>query len=254
MFGLSHLFYPWGILLQIVAVVHFVKRRPENYWLWIILIGGPIGATAYLLVEVAPDARLLGGVFHGFGRRSRIQSLETQILDNPSAGNFEEVAELYLEEKKYEKAREAFTKAIEGYGARRASGAQNDSLHTFYGRAKSLLGLGDYAGAIPDLERVVGADVKFDYYRAAGLLGDAYARTGELEKAAQWFAPATQYSTTPETLYNYAWFLKAQGRTDEAREWVAKLMVKKRTLPGYMQRVERPWFRKAAALLKQLPA
>jgi hypothetical protein len=254
MFGLSHLFYPWGILLQIVAVVHFVKRRPENYWLWIILIGGPIGATAYLLVEVAPDARLLGGVFHGFGRRSRIQSLETQILDNPSAGNFEEVAELYLEEKKYEQAREAFSKAIEGYGARRASGAQNDSLHTFYGRAKSLLGLDDYVGAIPDLERVVGADVKFDYYRAAGLLGDAYARTGEMEKAAQWFAPATQYSTTPETLYNYAWFLKAQGRKDEAREWVAKLMVKKRTLPGYMQRVERPWFRKGKALKKVLEA
>jgi hypothetical protein len=252
MFGLSHLYYPWGILLQIVALVHFVKRRPENYWLWIILIGGPIGATAYLLVEVAPDARLLGGVFQGFGRRSRIQTLETHILDNPSAGNFEEVAELYLEEKKYQKARDAFTKAVEGYGARRASGAQNDSLHTFYGRAKSQLGLADYEGAIPDLERVAAADVKFDYYRAAGLLGDAYARTGESEKAAQWFAPATQYSTTPETLYNYAWFLKTQGRTDEAREWVAKLMAKKRTLPGYMQRVERPWFRKGKALKKEL--
>jgi hypothetical protein len=252
MFGLGHLFYPWGILLQIVAVVHFVKRRPENYWLWIILIGGPIGAGAYLLVEVLPDTRLLPGVFQGFGRRSRIQTLEIQILDNPSAGNFEEVAELYLEEKKYEKAREAFTKAIEGYGARRASGAQNDSLHTFYGRAKSSLGLSDYAGAIPDLERVAGTDMKFDYYRAAELLGDAYARTGEMEKAAQWFAPATQYSTTPETLYNYAWFLKAQGRTDEAREWVAKLLAKKRTLPGYMQRVARPWFRKGKALKKEL--
>ena len=72
----------------------------------------------------------------------------------------------------------------------------------------------------PDLERVACADVKFDYYRAAGLLGDAYARTGEMEKAARWFAPATQYSTTPETFYNFAWFLKTQGRTDEAREWV----------------------------------
>ena len=105
MFGLSHLFYPWGILLQIMTIVHFVKRRPENYWLWIILIGGPIGASAYLLVEVAPDARLLGGVFQGFGRRSRIQTLEVQILDNPSAGNYEELGELNLEEKKYEKAR-----------------------------------------------------------------------------------------------------------------------------------------------------
>src|SRR5438445_6184042 len=119
MFGLSHLFYPWGVVLQIMAIVHFVKRRPENYWLWIILIGGPIGASAYLLVEVAPDARLLGGVFQGFGWRSRIQTLETQILDNPSAGNYEELGELNLEERKYEKAREAFTKAIDAYGGRR---------------------------------------------------------------------------------------------------------------------------------------
>jgi len=123
MFGLGHLFYPWGGLLQILALVHFVKRRPETYWLWIILIGGPIGASAYLLVEAAPDARLLGGVFQGFGRRSRIQKLETDILDNPSAGNYEEVAELYLEEKRFQQARQAFSKAIDGYAARRAGGA-----------------------------------------------------------------------------------------------------------------------------------
>jgi hypothetical protein len=254
MFGLSHLFYPWGILLQMLALVHFVKRRPETYWLWIILIGGPIGAGAYLLVEVAPDARLLGGVFQGFGRRSRIHKLELDILDNPSAGNYEELGELNLEENKYAKAREAFAKAIDAYGARKANASATDTLHAFYGRAKSALGLGDYAGAIPDLERVAGAEVKFDYYRAAGLLADANARTGEMEKATQWFAPATQYSTTPETLYNYAWYLKAQGRTDEAREWIDKLLMKKRTLPGYMQRVERPWFRKGKALRKELSA
>jgi hypothetical protein len=249
MFGL---FYPWGIILQVLALVHFVKRRPESYWLWIILIGGPIGASAYLLVEVLPDTRLLPGVFQGFGRRSRIQKLEFEIIDNPSAGNYEELADLYLEEKKYDQAREAFSKAVDSYGARRASGSANDMLHTYYGRAKSSLGLGDYAGAIPDLERVAESDVKFDYYRAAGLLGDAYARSGDRDHAAQWFAPATQYSTTPELFYNYAWFLKSQGKGDEALEWLDKLTAKKRTLPGYMQRVERPWFRKGKALRREL--
>lgn len=251
---MGHLFYPWGIILQIIAVVHFVKRRPESYWLWIILIGGPIGAGAYLLVEVLPDSRLLPGVFQGFGRRSRIQRLETEILDNPSAGNYEELGDLSLEEKKYQKARDAFSKAIEAYGTRRASGSSSDMLHVYYGRGKSLLGLGEYAAAIPDLERVACADVKFDYYRAAGLLADAYARTGDMARAEQWFAPATQFSTTPETLYNYAWFLNAQNRKDEAKEWLDKLMVKKRTLPNYMQRVERPWFRKAKTLRKEIAA
>jgi hypothetical protein len=245
MFGLRYLFYPWGFVVQIIAIVHFMRRRPDNYWLYIIFFGGFLGATAYIVVEVLPDAGLLRGVFQGFGRRSRIQTLETQILDNPSVGNYEELGELCLEQKQYAKAREAFNKAI---------AARSDSPHAFYHRAQCSLGLGDLAGAIPDLEHVVARDAKFDYYRAPGLLADAYARTGQLERAAPLFAEVTQFSTTPETLYNYAFFLKLQNRRDDAREWAQKLLAKKRTLPGYMQRVERPWFRKGRALLKELSA
>jgi len=243
MFGLRQLFYPWGFLVQIVALVHFVRRRPDNYWLYIIFFGGFLGASAYITVEVLPDAGLLRGVFQGFGRRSRIEALEIQIIDNPSAGNYEELGELCLEQKEYAKARDAFDKAI---------AARSDSPHAFYSRAKCYLGLADLAGAIRDLEHVVRTDAKFDYYRAAGLLADAYARTGQLERAAPYFAEATQFSTTPETLYNYANFLRMQNRRDEAREWTQKLLAKKRTLPRYMQRVERPWFRKGKSLMKEL--
>jgi hypothetical protein len=245
MFGLRNLFYPWGFLVQIVALVHFVRRRPDNYWFYIILFGGFLGASAYIAVEVLPDAGLLRGVFQGFGRRSRINTLETQIIDNPSAGNYEELGELCLEQKQYAKARDAFDKAIT---------ARNDSPHAFYHRALCYLGLGDLTGAIPDLEHVVSRDVKFDYYRAAGLLADAYARSRQLERAAPLFAQVTQFSTTPETLYNYANFLRLQNRTEEAREWTQKLMAKKRTLPRYMRRVERAWFRKGKLLMKELSA
>lgn len=245
MFGLRQLFYPWGFLVQIVALVHFVRRRPDNYWLYIIFFGGFLGASAYIVGEVLPDAGLLRGVFQGFGRRSRIQALEIQIIDNPAAGNYEELGELCLEQKQYAKALEAFDKAI---------AARSDSRHAFYNRAKCYLGLGDLAGAIPDLEHVVRSDAKFDYYRAAGLLADAYARTEQLERAALYFAEVTQFSTTPETLYNYANFLRLQNRRDEAREWTQKLLAKKRTLPRYMQRVERPWFRKGKTLMKDLSA
>lgn len=242
---LSHLFYPWGFLAQILAIVHFVRRRPDTYWIYIILFGGILGASAYIVVEVLPDLGLLRGVFQGFGRKSRIKTVETQILDNPSAANFEELGELYKDQKEYAKAREAFSNAIT---------ARGDSVYTFYYRAQCSLGLGELGAAIPDLERVVASDAKFDYYRAAGLLANAYARTGNLDRAAQLFADVTQISTTPETLYNYASFLRMQGRRDEAREWAQKLLAKKRTLPRYMQRIERPWFRKGKDLLKELAA
>jgi hypothetical protein len=243
MFALSHLFYPWGFILQILAIVHFVKRRPEGYWFFVIFFGGFLGAGIYIVVEMLPDLGLLRGVFQGFGRKSRIQTVETQILDNPSAANYEELGELYKDQGQFAKAREAFTNAI---------AARSDSVYTFYYRAQASLGLGDFAGAIPDLERVVASDRKFDYHRAAGLLADAYARTGQLDSAAELYGDAAQFSTTTETLYNYAYFLKLAGRRDEAREWAQKLLAKKRTLPRYMQRYERPWFRKGKTLLKEL--
>jgi hypothetical protein len=243
MFGLNHLFYPWGIVLQIIAIVHFVRRRPETYWIYIILFGSFLGAGAYMLVEVLPDLSLLRGVFQGFGRRSRIQTLETQIIDNPSPGNYEELAELFFDQKQYEKAHDAINRAI---------AARSDSPHSFYLRAKCSLALNDLPNAIPDLERVVAGDPKFDYHRAAGLLADAYAKTGQLERAAPLFDQVTQFSTTPETLYNYANYLKLLGRGDEAREWTQKLLAKKRTLPRYMERKERPWFSKGKTLLKEL--
>ncbi len=132
MFGLSYLYYPWGFIVQILAIVHFVRRRPENYWFYIIFFGGFLGASVYILAEVLPDMTLLRGVWQGFGRRSRIQTLETQILDNPSAGNYEELGELCKDQRQYEKAREAFNHAI---------AARSDSIYTFYSRAQSSLGI-----------------------------------------------------------------------------------------------------------------
>jgi hypothetical protein len=241
--ALSFLIYPWGFIVQGIALWHFVKRRPENYWLFIIIFGGALGAGVYMLVEVIPDLGLLRGAFQGFGKRSRIQALEIQILDNPSAGNLEELAELNFEQKNYKQALDALNRAI---------ALRSDSPHAFYLRAKSLLAMGEYAQAIPDLEYVVAKDPKFDYHRATGLLGDAYARTGELQKAEIYFAPAARYSTTPETLYNYANYLKLVGKKNEALEWLQKLAAKKKTLPTYMGREARPWFRKGEALQKEL--
>src|SRR5437764_969940 len=53
--GLIGLFYPWGLLLQAVAILHFIRRRPDTYWLWIILFGGGLGALVYIVAEIVPD-------------------------------------------------------------------------------------------------------------------------------------------------------------------------------------------------------
>src|SRR5438270_455577 len=132
----------WAIALRVVALVHFIKRRPDFYWLWVILFHW-VGALVYIVVEVIPDAGLLRGSFQAFPRRKRIRELQAIILDNPSAGNYEELALLYLE---------------------------------------------------------------------------------------------------------------SLGRSAEAREWAQRILNKKPTMPGYLKRRERPWFRRANAVLGRVRA
>jgi hypothetical protein len=234
----------WGILLRIVALVHFIRRRPDYFWIWVILIH-PIGALVYIVVEVIPDAGLLRGSFQVFPRRRRIQELERTILDNPSAGNYEELGLLYIDDGNYAKARACFDKAIS---------SRTDHVDPFYRRGAAEIELGDFAAAVPDLERAVNSDPDYDFHRAKGLLAWAYAQTGQIEKAEAMFREATRISTSSETYYHYALFLQSQGRAAEARVWSQKILDKKPTMPGYLRRRERPWFRKASALLGRLPA
>src|SRR6185295_17411521 len=100
--------------------------------------------------------------------------LEAAVLENPSAGNYEELGDLLLDEGKFARARECYSKAI----ASRA-----DLPDSFYRRGIAEIQLRDFAAAVPDLEHIVARDPRYDSYRAAGLLAHAYANTGQAEKA-----------------------------------------------------------------------
>ena len=123
------IFFPilrYGFILQVIAVVHFIRRRPDGFWLWIIIFGGGLGALVYIAAEVIPDLGLLRGTFSFFPRQQRIGELEAMIRDNPSAGNYEELGGLYLDNGDYARARECFDRSIS---------ARTDSPDPFYRRA-----------------------------------------------------------------------------------------------------------------------
>jgi hypothetical protein len=241
--GFIGLIFPWGLLLQALALVHFVRRRPDMFWLWIIVFLGPLGAAVYIALEVAPDFGLLRQSFDGLGRRKRITQLEAIVQENTAVGNFEELADLYLDEGNYAKARACYDRAIS---------TRTDHPDPIYRRGIAEIHLGEFEAAVKDLEVVTKGDAKYDLHRAAGLLAHAYANSRQPERADALFRQVTEISTLSETYFNYAAFLAAQGRAADAREWARKILAKKPTMPRYLQRRERPWFRKANALLKTL--
>jgi hypothetical protein len=241
--GFIWFWYPWGILLWVAAGLHFISRRPNTMWLWVIVFGGPPGSLIYIVVEVLPDLSLLRQSLDRFGRRKRIRGLEALVLANPSPGNYEELGELYLDQGKYARARECYDKALARPG---------EFVDAHYRRALALMQLGDLAAAKTDLELVVAREPKYDSHRAMALLAHVCAQTGDAQRAGEYFAGA-QSSTLPETDFNHASFLASQGRTSEARELAERILAHRASMPLYVRRRERPWFRKAKALLKKLP-
>lgn len=233
----------WKLALMVVAIVHFIRRRPDTYWIFVILFLGWIGALVYIVAEVIPDAGLLRTSFQAFPRHRRIHELQHAIIDNPSAGNYEELGLLYLDDQDFARARACYDKAIS---------SRTDSIDPFYRRGLAESELGDFAAAVPDLERAISADPTYDFHRGIGLLAHAYAETGKTEMAAALFQQATKISTSSELYYNYALFLQSQGRKAEARQWAQKILDKGPTMPSYQRRRERSWFRKAYALLARL--
>lgn len=237
MFGFGGFFGIGGILV-IAALIHFVMKRPEFYWLWIILFLGPVGALIYLAVEALPELSD-PGAFRFVRRGSRKRELEAAVMDNPSAGNYEELGQIYLDEEKWAKAKDAYDHAIS---------SRTDSVDPFYRRAVAEYELGDFHAAMPDLERTVNEDARYDFQRAAGLLAYAYWKTGQPERAAQMFEAVTRTSTLTETQYHYAEMLIAMGKKDEARQILDGILAKRRTMPGFQRRRERPWFRRVRTL------
>jgi hypothetical protein len=232
------------LLLTVFALVHFFKRGSGNYlWVFLIIFLPTIGPIVYIIVEVLPEFRAGQASSGWMVKRKRIRELEAAVLENPSAGNYEELADLHLQDQNYARARECFDRAIS---------SRTDLPDSFYGRAICSLSLGDVRKAIPDLETVLGMNRKHDYGRAMGLLAYCYAQTGQPEAAEKLFREALTTSTLSETQFRFAEFLAAQGKTDEARDWAQRVVNKRAALSGPLRRRELPWIHQAEMLLKKL--
>jgi hypothetical protein len=91
-------FFSWGVALQILCFIHFFRRRPDQFWLFVIFFGGALGAAVYMVMEVLPDLTTLRASVYRFSRKRRIHALEALVQVNPAIGNREELADLLLEE------------------------------------------------------------------------------------------------------------------------------------------------------------
>ena len=181
-----------------------------------------------------------------FRGASALRELEAAIHDNPSAGNYEELGDLYMDD----------GKLADGAGRVRQSHCRPRRYARSLLPARSLRHPVRRRGSRVARPGTRGRAKSPTTISSAplALLAHAYAQTGQKEKAEALFRQVTVTSTLSETYLNFAELLASEGRNAEAREWAQKVLDKKPTMPGYLRRRERPWFRRANEMLKRVPA
>lgn len=232
-------FFGLGGILFLIALVDFIRRRPDTYWLFIILLMPTIGPILYIVIEMVPSINANRGEIAWVERYRRTNRLRAEVQENPSVGNYEELGMLYLDAGNFAAAKDAYDRAL---------AQRTDSIDTFYRRAICENELGQFSETAQDLERVIQKDVNYDFGRALGLYGNALAHTGQTEHATRVFEEAAKINTSSEFMVLYAEFLAAQGRRDQAREWAKRVLDKRPLMPAYQRRRERKWLRRAGQL------
>jgi len=129
---------------------------------------------------------------------------------------------------------------------------RTDSIDPFYRRGIAEFELREDEAAVTDLRRVTAADWKYDFSRAACLLGQALARLGRAEEAMAVFDRIAQSATGAEPLVSAAEFFAGHGRPADALEIAGGIARRDATMPAYQKRRDRAWLRRAKALERSL--
>ena len=196
---LSYLLFPWGligIILEGLAIVHFIRRRPDTYWIFVILFLGPLGAINLSRSRGAARHWIAGPVVQSFSaaqahcanwkrRFATIRRRET----TKSSATFTWM-----------------TASFNGREPRSTKPLPRAPIRPirFTGAEFAPFTWATPRRALPDLERVVAKEPDYDFSRAAALLAHAYAQTGQKEKAEKLFRQVTVTSTLSETYLNFA--------------------------------------------------
>jgi tetratricopeptide (TPR) repeat protein len=236
LFGLLALFTVW-------MAFEAVHRGRDDYWLWIIVFFGPLGALAFFVTEYFKEP------FEGHRFRppkvtaEDARAAEAEAHRLGTAGAWAECATAFRARRSFGRAADAARLAVERDPA---------SLDARYELGLALFHVRQYGDAIGSLTAVVEKDARFDSDRAPLTLAEAQGRTGDLKAARETLERLAARSGRPEVLFDLAIVQKQQGDRTESAETLRRLIREAEAVPAYLQRDFRDRVRQARRELRRL--
>ena len=237
-----------SLLIQVICVIHVIKTRRDNSWIWIIIFFPGVGCLVYFLLEMLPDLRrsrtgrrtvvkLVRTIDPHHDLKERIQALE--ISDNIE--NRIQLARECASEGLYEQAIDLYSSAL--------TGLYQDDPNIMLELAIALFHHGDYAKTKATLVRLIEANPDFKSAEGHLLFARTLEALPENEAALHEYEILASYYSGYEAKCRYALFLKKLGHTEKAHWLFNEIITKSKLMPKQYRQAQKEWIEIASQQL-----
>lgn len=243
---------PIGLLLgwipSIICAVHVVRTGKEMYWLWILVIGGPLGAAFYFFAVLAPE--LMGGRAARSVSRAAVKAMDPEreyraavraLDDTPTVGNRMKLAQAAAALGRWSDAEAQWALCLEGHWV--------DDPTILLGHANALLELGRFQEALTRLEQLRKLGREGDTPAAALAFARAYEGLERNEEADGAYRFAADRVPGLEAGGRYVAFMAKTGRREDAEIGLGELDRRLQKIAPSLRGEARPWRDMAARAL-----
>lgn len=234
------LFWLGPIALQIVCIVHAIRRGNVFPWIYLIVFLPLVGSLIYLGMEVVPEftrsrgaRRLATGVGQMADPHRGLRNAYRGAELIGSVDSKRALADEYTARGRYEDAIAVYRDALQGQFA-------NDTA-LLLGLAKAQFLSGDGQGAQASLDALQAADPSFASADAHLLYARALEVQGKDGEASEEYKKLVRYYPGQEARARYGLLLKKTGRTEEARALFQEVLKLLDGAPRRYVRDQRQW-------------
>jgi hypothetical protein len=209
-------------LPSVLCGIHVVRTGREMYWLWILVIAGPLGAVIYFFAIIVPE--LLGGrAARGMGRAAqhaldpeRDYRIAMRALDDtPTIGSRMKVAQAAAALDRWDDAEAQWAQCVDGQWA--------EDPAILMGHANALLELGRNEEALKRLEQLKALGREGATPVVALAFARAYEGLGRNDEADDAYRFAADRVPGLESGGRYVAFMAKTGRREDAEIGLAEL-------------------------------
>ena len=113
----SSYFYIFTVVLQVICVIHCLRRGKQNYWIWVIIFIPIIGSIAYFFTEIFNSRdihQVQSGVGEVFNPGGKIKKLENNLRFSDTFNNRVVLADAYLKAGQADRAIDLYESSLAG--------------------------------------------------------------------------------------------------------------------------------------------